>query len=217
VLLRVLRHRLRAEATEPFEAYLRAEGIARLRGYAGVRAAHVGRDISGLYLAMSAWGSVDELMAATGREPLRPLIASQWGDAIIDADVIHWEALDLPAVRDPAPPGVLRAVTGVVRADAEASYFEYVRTRGWETLAALDGIVDGWAGRTTDSRTDRFLALTAWRDLAAIEALGALDRPIVDDASAALLTVTGVEHFTVIAPAAPDPGDPRPVGTGSSG
>jgi hypothetical protein len=200
MLLRVLRHRLRPAASETFERYLRQEGIARLRARPGVVAAHVGRDARGTYLAMSVWRTFDDLMAATGRDPVRPMIADEWGEDLVDAAVSHWEALDLPTIGEPGPPGVLRVVTGHVRLDAEASYFEYVRTRGWATLGAMSGIVGGWAGRQTDGRTDRFLALTAWRDLAAIEALGALERPIVDDDASRLLSVKGVEHFLVIAP-----------------
>lgn len=204
MLLRVLRHQVRPTATEAYEAYLRHVGIARLRARPGVSAAHIGRDGAGTYLAMSAWESFDDLVAATGSDPVRPLIADRWADDLVDASVTHWEALDLPMIGASGPPGILRAVTGHVRIDAEASYFEYVRTRGWATLGRMDGIVGGWAGRQTDGRTDRFLALTAWRDRAAIEALGALDRPIVDDEAARLLTVTGVEHFEVIAPAPVD-------------
>jgi hypothetical protein len=39
----------------------------------------------------------------------------------------------------------------------------------------------------------------------------------VDDEAARLLSVTGVEQFTVIAPAASDPDATRPVATGRIG
>ena len=203
MLLRVFRHRIAPEARDGYEAWLHAEGLPRLRAAQGVNAAYVGRGPDGAYLGMSVWASFEELLVATRGDPLRPLLTPEWAAVPAAAEISHWEALDLPTLRAPVTPTILRAVTGRVRPDAEATYFEYVRTRGWETLAAIPGVVGAWAGRQTEGRIDRFLALTAWRDMTSIEAVGAPGRPILDDDAVRLLTVESVEHFTVVAEAAP--------------
>lgn len=192
-----------------FDAVVRDELVPELARQPGVIAVHAGRQGPGDLgprLVVSIWNSRSTMEATMGEDIETPAFHPEYQREIVERDVIWLPLRFAHRATDEAPIGVLRLVTGTVRAGHLDDYAHAAITGTAHDLDAGHGPL---AIYLATRAPDEFLTFSAWRDWDTLqESTGSGIRQPMATRHAELLMDWSAAHYEAIPNVVATPGSP---------
>ena len=102
MIVRVLNVRIAKDRGAEFHAFIRERGLPRIQAHPGLVSVHVGRRTEGpdeFAIVVTTWQDWNALTDALGPDPSQPYMLTPESGLAETATVEHFEAIDLPALR----------------------------------------------------------------------------------------------------------------------
>jgi hypothetical protein len=106
MIIRVLSVQIAPDRGADFHEFIRDRGLPRIQAHPGLVSAHVGRRAEGqdeLAIVVTVWKDWESITDALGPDPSQPYLLTPSTGLVTSARVDHFEAIDLPPLKDAKP------------------------------------------------------------------------------------------------------------------